>query len=397
MKILYITPRLPFPPTKGDQLRSYNQLKGLKRLGHDIHLISFSNNKTIPYELELLCKNISVVPLNKLEAIKNFLLSLYKRMPLQVSLYLSKEFEQTIHKAIQMNKYDIVHNQLVRTLPYYSVIKDIPNVMDFVDSISLNLNRRIALKKSFLNMLFKYEASKIYEMEKQAASCYDGGIFISDVDKGTIDANNDAVTTIPNGVDINYFTYHPQLTEENTLIFVGNMSYEPNREAVKYFVTKIFPLIESEIDNLTFYIVGRKPTKDLIRLCKKHKNIIITGEVPDIRDYLAKAKLFVCPMQSGAGLQNKVLEAMAAGIPVITTPIVNEPIKAVNHKTILVRDGETDFAKGMIEILSNDSKLEEIRHAAREFIEMNYQWHHLHHQLEKFYVNTINRLSMTRT
>ncbi|MFC0187286.1 glycosyltransferase [Fictibacillus aquaticus] len=387
MRILYITPRVPFPPRKGDQLRSYQQLKGLHKLGHDIHLISFGQG-TVPQELAKICSKVDLVPFSKITALKNTVIGLKNSSPLQVAFYTSENFTRTIDHAIRNNYYDIVHSQLVRTFPYFHSIKELPNVIDFVDCISLNLNRRTAFTRSLLNPVFSFESKRIARLEKAAAVCYDGGIFISKVDKAAVTSDS-TVTTISNGVDLDYFSYQHEFTSENNVVFVGNMSYAPNREGVKHFIQNIYPHIK--ITEFKLYIVGREPTKDIIALSGKYPNIVVTGEVPDIRTYLRRAKLFVCPLQTGAGVQNKVLEAMAAGVPVLTTSIVNDPIGGRDNDTIFVRNSDKDFAASITELLSKPAQLEQTRAAARQFVEQHYRWERLNRQLEQFYRDVIQK------
>ncbi|RXZ01586.1 glycosyltransferase [Fictibacillus sp. S7] len=391
MRILFITPRIPFPPRKGDQLRAYHQLKGLSELGHEIHLISYSDQPVPAKEISSFCSKFFPVNFKKMSAVKNMLVGMAANNPLQVSYYLSEEFRKTIKEAVQTCHYDIVHTQLVRTSPYFNELKALPNVIDFVDSISLNLTRRKAFKKSIINPFLTYEAKAIQRLEKKAVQDFDGSIFISNVDKNNVERRSTTVTSISNGVDLNYFHYQHQLPANRNLIFVGNMSYEPNRHGVHHFIEHIYPLIKQKIADFTFYIVGREPTKELIHLCKDKKDIIVTGEVDDIREYLHQSKLFVCPLKTGAGVQNKVLEAMSAGVPVLTTSIVNDPIGAVNSKSVIVRDNDQAFADAVVNLLADTDKLEELRNNARAFVEENYHWDSLNKKLEQFYLDTISR------
>ncbi|SDN07889.1 sugar transferase, PEP-CTERM/EpsH1 system associated [Fictibacillus solisalsi] len=391
MRILFITPRIPFPPRKGDQLRAFNQLKGLKQLGHDIHLISYSDQPVPVTEISSLCSKFFPVKFNKISAMRSMLAGMTANSPLQVSYYLSEEFRKTIKEAVQTCHYDILHTQLVRTSPYFDELKELPNVIDFVDSISLNLTRRKAFKKSIINPFLTYEAKAIQRMEKKAVQEFDGSIFISHVDKNNVERSSPKVISISNGVDLDYFHYQHQLPANRNLIFVGNMSYEPNRHGVHYFIEHIYPLIKQKITDFTFYVVGREPTKELIQLCKDKKDIIVTGEVDDIREYLHQSRLFICPLKTGAGVQNKVLEAMSAGVPVLTTSIVNDPIGAVDSRSAVVRDSDQDFADAVVNLLSDTEKLEEIRINARAFVEENYHWDSLNKKLEQFYLDTISR------
>lgn len=391
MRILFITPRIPFPPRKGDQLRAFHQLKGLKKLGHEIHLISYGDQPDPAPEISALCSKVFLVDFKKLTAVKNMVAGMAKSSPLQVSYYVSEEFRKTIKEVVQHFEYDIVHTQLVRTSPYYGELKSLPNVIDFVDSISLNLNRRKDFKRSLINPFLAYEAKAVSQMEKKAVQEFDGSIFISNVDKNNVEGRSEAVTSISNGVDLDYFHYQYQLPTERNLIFVGNMSYEPNRHGVKHFIEKIYPLIKQKISDFTFYIVGREPTKELIQLCKDKKDIVVTGEVDDIRDYLHDARLFVCPLKTGAGVQNKVLEAMSAGVPVLTTSIVNDPIGAVEGESVVVRNSDQEFADAVVDLLSDTDTLEDMRSNARSFVEKNYDWDTLHLKLQEFYYDTIAR------
>ncbi len=389
MHILFIAPRIPFPPRKGDQLRAYHQLKGLKKLGHDLHLICYSDEEEVPEELKNLCSRIMTVKFKKSAAIMKIAAGMMTNTPVQVSYYESNAFRQAIKEAVSTHPYDVVHTQLVRTYPYFEELKELPNVLDFVDSISLNLSRRIAFKKSITNPLIKHEARTIHLMERQAMECFDGSIFISNVDRNYVGDEAQHVATISNGVDLHYFSYQKKLSEQNNLIFVGNMSYEPNRQGVKYFIENIYPHIMRKTKDFTFYVVGRDPTPDLIQLCRDKPNITVTGEVDDIRDYLAKAKLFVCPLKTGAGVQNKVLEAMSAGIPVLTTSIVNDPIGAVESESVVVRNQDQEFADAAVDLLSDQNKLEDLRQSARSFVEENYEWDRLNQKLEQFYRETM--------
>jgi len=172
-------------------------------------------------------------------------------------------------------------------------------------------------------------------------------------------------------VDFNYFEYHSAKGRDLSLIFSGQMDYLPNIDAVIYFYSKILPFIRKQVPNVSFYIVGRKPTATVRRICKK---AIVTGYVKDIRNYLAKAAVCVVSIRISHGVQNKILEAMASGLPVVVTSEALEGIDAIPGKEIMVGNTPEEFALVVTELLQNVQKRELISKNAQEYVKRYHNW-----------------------
>jgi len=389
MRILFVTPRFPYPPLKGDQVRSYNQIKILSQR-HSITLLSFIENSTelnyVPL-LERFCSHIETVELRPLRSYLNVLLGIFSPLPLQTSYYHSSEMRKRIRAVTENNNFDIVHVQLIRMAPYLTHFDKLPMVMDFIDALSLNMERRYKHDKGVLKLGAYIEWQRIKNYEREVCKQYDQVIVVSPVDKAAIESL-EIINVNPLGVDTKAFPFAPGRREPYSIIFTGNMGYFPNIEATHYFVREIFPLIRLRIPEAKLYIVGANPPRD-IRKLSADKNIIVTGFVDDIQEYLARTTVAVCPIRAGSGMQFKILEAMATGIPVVATEYVLGAIQATPGENIILANEPAEFAYQVVELLKNPSLRQRLAMKARQLIEEKYTWEISVRQLERIYETAI--------
>jgi glycosyltransferase involved in cell wall biosynthesis len=183
--------------------------------------------------------------------------------------------------------------------------------------------------------------------------------------------NTPHITVLPNGVDQQHFSTH-NTTTDGSIIFTGVMNYFPNSDAVVHFHRRIFPLIKRDVSDAQFIVAGMHPTAQIRKLADRHT--IVTGFVPDIRAYLSKAAVCVVPLRIAMGVQNKILEAMAMGVPVVATSIANQGINAAHEQEILVADDPQSFAAATTRLLTDQCLRETIRENAKQFIDRNFRW-----------------------
>lgn len=383
MRILFITPRFPYPPVKGDRVRPYNFIKELSRR-HTIDLCSFYETKNelgVIDEMKRYCNKIEVISLHPWQSYANLLKSVINLKPLQVNYYHSLAMVKKIEEMISSSPYDIIHVVLQRMMEH---VKEIPAdkiVLDQIDALSLNMQRRAfaennPIKKAVFYM--EYANMKRYERgQKKYAAC----IITSEKDKQAL--GDDSIQVIPNGVDIDYFT-PAQNNKDIDLIFTGNMGYFPNVDSVLYLCNKILPKILLRYPSLKLYIVGTNPAREVQKLAD-NKNIFVTGFVDDIRQYLNRTKVFVAPLRSGSGIQNKILEAMACGLPVVTTSYGNAAIKAKPDQQLVIMDEPNQFADKVIDILNNESLRKTLGANARAYMEQEFSWLSQTNKLEQIY------------
>lgn len=391
MKILFVTARFPYPPIKGDKIISYQRLKYFSRK-HEITLLSLADTNVLPKHLAAVkryCKQIHIIPLCRAESIAHILLGCLSDTPLQVLFYKSQRFKLKLENLLKENKYDLVHTFMLRMAPYIASHKEFPKIIELIDSMELNMRKRVSLEKNFKRWLFGEEARRLSFYEKSTVEKFDYAIVVSEIDKKVIKADNIVVS--PNGVDSE--TFYPMTSskkEEHLIIFTGNMGYFPNEQAVLYFVNYIFPLIQNKHPNAKFWVVGCNPPRRIKKLEKVSNAIRVLGYVDSVADYINKATVSVCPMNSGSGMQNKILEALACGVPVVATSLAKGDIKLNENDGIFVSDTATSFADTVIDIMANTNLQNTIEKKAPQIIQKRYSWERSNFIVENIYSKLAN-------
>lgn len=372
LKILFITPRPPFPPIKGDRVRPYNFIRELAK-NHSIDLCAFCESQDEIRgldEMKKYCRQVESVLLGPWQSKFNVLRSIYNFQPFQVNYYRSRQMKQKIRQMRAKTSYDIVHLVLDRMLPYASNIEKEKIVLDHIDALSLNMKRRALTEKNpFKKGAFYLEYFNMARYERKGARAYASSIVTSRVDKEALE--DEHIEIIPNGVDTDCFK-PMEAAKDLPLIFTGNMNYFPNVDAVVYFCSAILPKIISVFPALKLYIVGTSPSSQVKALA--NNNIIVTGAVSDIGEYLNRAQIFVAPLRCGSGIQNKILEAMACGLPVVTTSYGNAGINAKDNVHAAIRDTPDEFARTVIELLNNQPQRMALGSEARKLMENEFSW-----------------------
>ncbi len=373
MKILVVLPRFPYPLEKGDKLRAYHQIVELSRR-HEIHLFAVSHDKVTPEQraaLEPYCKTISVVTPTRFTAWFNTARNYFRSKSLQMGYWDSARARCTVKDLAKKIQPDVVYNQMVRTVP---LVARLPyrKVMDFQDALSMNTERRMEHSQGLWRSILHYEFKMLRSTEYNAFKIFDALTIISEADADAIPhKRNGDIHIVRNGVDFDYFA--PQsLSKDNDIVFCGNMQYAPNIDAARYLVNDIMPLVWEKRPEACLVLAGATPTSAVRRLAGPH--VEVTGSVPDIRPYYAHSRLFIAPMRLGSGLQNKLLEAMAMGVPCVTTPIANEALGATPGTHILVGNSPQELASHILSLLADPAQAQSLSAAALDFVHQNYSW-----------------------
>ncbi|MEP6775181.1 MAG: glycosyltransferase [Chloroflexota bacterium] len=377
MRILFLTPRFPYPPLKGDTLRSYHQIRALSEQGHSITLLSLGtpSNPSDKEEMGRWCARLLSVPLSQNRARLNMGLGLFSTMPLQVSHYKSTAFRQLLEETLAQDSFDAIHVALIRMLPYVWKLdaSRIPVVVDLIDSLTLNLEDRRRTLKGPLRLAFELEYRRVRSYERKVVQHFTTLAVSSPADKEALGGESN-ISVVPNGVDLDRFPFRAGADRDTeTLIFTGNMGYGPNEDAVVWFVDEVWPLLKQERPNLSFLVAGTNPSERVQALANK-AGVQVLGGVPDVGEYLERATVAVAPMRSGSGIQNKVLEAMSAGAPMVATSIANRGVGAVQDRDLLVADMPYQFAQAVASLLDNPQKRTELAEAGRAYVEQHFQW-----------------------
>ncbi len=398
MKILFLTSRLPYPPFQGDKLRIFNQIKQLSKNGHDITLISFFASKDevqhVP-KLREYCSEVEVIYHPTWKSVLNCFYNIFSYTPFQVAYYSSAKFKSQINNQLKSKHFDIIHVHLLRMAQYVKNYSGgIPRILDLTDAGSLYFERFLNVNKRILyKFLLRIELARLKKYEKYL-EVFEKCLVCSSVDREFLlqHATKAKIDVLYNGIDLKYFNKNNNEIKPSpfSIIFTGNMSYFPNADGIFYFVKDIFPLIEQKLPNVNLYIVGKNPPQKVCKLAQN--NIIITGFVPDIRDYYIRSRVAIAPIRFGAGTLNKILEPIALGVPVVATSIGVEGLLLKDGTDLLVADSANDFANAVIAILMDDVLHRRLSENAMNIVRSLYDSQMIATQLEFYYKEVIANL-----
>jgi glycosyltransferase involved in cell wall biosynthesis len=353
MRILYITPYVP----SLIRVRPYNLIKYLSRREHLVTVLSLRSTEQEERDAEELrscCHRVETVRLTRQQSFWNCLKALPTMTPLQAAYCHSPAMQSLIRKVLEEERFDIVHVEHLRGAHFGTAVAGVPKVYDSVDCISLLFERALHAAPSLASRLMAWlDLGRTRRYESRLIGQYDKVLVTSSQDKEALleldgrsqEQNREKITVLPNGVDLEYFAFANGDREPETLVFSGKMSYHANAAAVSYLVQEVMPRIWARHPGVKLEIVGKNPPQ-AIRALAKDERVHVTGFVPDLRPYLARATVSVSPMQYGVGIQNKVLEAMAMGTPVVTTPQTRTAILAREGEHLLIGEIGTSWLPG---------------------------------------------------
>ena len=369
--LVVVLPRFPYPLEKGDKLRAYYQIIGLSDV-YNVVLFAINDSEVSQSSLEKLsnyCIRIEVFKRSRLTIAFNLFLCLFSQRPFQVGFFYSKRNARRMHALLKEIKPNHIYCQLIRAAEYIKDYHDCPKTIDYMDALSKGMERRIHHAPWYAKRLFRNESIRLKNYEVRIFDYFEHATIISSQDQAFIfHPKRKNILCIPNGISPSFFE-RPQIEMDKDIVFIGNLSYAPNIEAVEYISSKIL----STSKQLSCLIAGATPTSLVEKICKEHK-IELLGWVDDIREAYCRGRIFVAPMMIGTGMQNKLLEAMALGIPCVTTKLAGDPIGAKDREAICIAHSADEFVSIIQELLTNKTLYEKIALKGQEFVRENYSW-----------------------
>src|SRR5215471_7362334 len=388
MNILYICHRLPYPPNKGEKIRAFYQLRYLATR-HTIHLACLVDEaEDLQYvgALQQYCASIDMVYRPKIAVKLLALRALCTNQPLSVASFYSSALASKVSQRLAVERIDRIVVFSSAMTVYVQHVSGIPKVMDFVDADSEKWRLFADHHPWALSWVYRLEARRLARHEADIARVFDHAIFVTDRDAHILQERvpDRPISVIPNGVDLEYFTPPPNrgtATEPPALVFTGMMDYFPNVDAVNYFCHEIFPLVRKVVPAVQFYIVGRNPTQQ-VRQLSRQPNVIVTGAVPDVRPYLVQARVAVAPLRIARGVQNKILEAMAMGLPVVGTPAALQGTWATPADGVRMAESPYAFTHELVTLLKEHAWQRQCALQARRYVQEHHQWDEHNARLE---------------
>jgi len=384
MRILWLNNELLYPLNSGGQIRTFNLIKELSKK-NEIAYFCYSNlpeEEEALRQMEKLCQPVVTLPLywpNKFTFGFYFALfrNLFFRLPYAVSKYYSSRMKRELQCYLRKNKFDLMICDFLSMSPNVTANYNCPAILFEHNIEHIIWQRRFKNTPNiFKKAYFFLQWIKMYRYEMKKCKGFAHVIVVSEKDKELLTkcGNMKHVSVVQTGVDINYFA--PISTEivPHSLVFTGAMDWMPNEDAIKYFVTEIFPLIRKKVQDVTLYIVGRNPTEDIIRLEKNDTAIKVTGTVDDIRPYIARGSIYIVPLRIGGGTRLKIFEAMAMGKAIVSTAVGAEGLPVAPGENIIIADNPPQFSQGIIELFKDDSLRQRLGKKARTLVEKRYSW-----------------------
>lgn len=398
MKILMLTPYLPFPPSSGGQIRSYNLIKYLSRK-HDITLYSLikdeSEKKHIK-QLKKYCKKVMVFKRSKNPfTLKNILRTGFGTYPFLVIRNLVNEEKSALVNELEKNDYDLIHAETFYAMPHIPET-NVPVLLVDQTIEYLVYKHYVTNQAPFIaRPLFSIDVAKLKHWEKTYWEKADKVVAVSESDKSEMLKLSPRldVGIVPNGVNLDFFKVRKSWkSKEPRILFVANFKWLQNAEAAEILINKIFPLIKNEVNSAKLWIVGQHIPENL--LLQKSKDVVIDKldekDEKGIKDAYYKASVFLSPLRGPGGTRLKHFAAMASKLPLITTKVGAEGLGARDGKEIIVSDSHEKLAKKTIEILSSPDKARKLSEAARKLVEEKYSWEIMAEKLDKIYKGVAN-------
>jgi sugar transferase (PEP-CTERM/EpsH1 system associated) len=386
LRILFVTPYVP----SSVRVRPYAFIRELAARGHHVTLACLVQPA---HEIQYLpqvapyCEAIHPFYLEKRQSYLNTLLSLPTRVPLSVAYCRSAQFESLVARLVQHGEFDLLHTEFVRAAPVTARLNGHPKVYDAVDSLALAYRRSLSAahvspKQRMISLL---EWAKLRRYEPHVMDFFDRVVVSSPADRTALECGGeDGVAVIPNGVDFDFFRPPESPRDPETLIFLGKMSYYVNISSVLWFYRQILPLIRKQRPKAKLLIVGREPAPKIGALAADPA-VTISGTVEDVRPYLGSATVSICPMVSGSGIQNKMLEAMAMGAPVVATSLACQALQVKPGRDVLVTDTAEGFSAAVLKLLDDPVLRDRLAECGRRYVEQFHHWSLIGEKLETVY------------
>jgi sugar transferase (PEP-CTERM/EpsH1 system associated) len=388
MKILFLAHRIPYPPDKGEKIRAFHELKFLGAR-HTVDLYCFADTEAEASQQKALrsyCRRIYVEARSRSRIVAGAARSFLRGEPLSCGCFFSQKFQSEVQGTLATETYDVIFvycSSMAQYVPWPSAT---PLVLDFVDIDSAKWSQYAKRSRPPLSWVYEREAKTLAAYEEKWARVSSSTMVTTRQEAALLRGEGiSPVEVVSNGVEIPA-TRLDRLPEEIQALqpyalFVGTMDYLPNIDAVEYFAEAMLPRIRKRHPELNFVIAGRSPTGRVRKLGRK-PGVVVTGTVPDVEVYLAGCTAVVAPFRIAQGIQNKVLEALAAGKPIVSTPGPAAAIDARHGETLLVADNAADFADAVVALLEDPALCCRFRNGA-DFVRKNFSWHENLDHLER--------------
>jgi glycosyltransferase involved in cell wall biosynthesis len=398
MKVLWLSQNLPYPPKTGVLQRNYNLIREASAFA-EVHLVAIVKQDILPTfdeqvaarELAKFCATVTSVYLPIEQSRARFLWLVVKNLftttPFTAKWAVTPALRQAIVQAVSRGPYDVVFFDTISLAPYRDLVNGSPTALNHHNIESHLLERRVAYEQSALRRFyFALESRKLRRYEAAVAGDFDTNLVVSRLDGERLQEICPRVTTavLANGVDVEYFRRQSPTTtvERGHLIMVSGMNWFPNRDAVLLMAESIWPELTKVMPDARLTIVGASPPHAILNLAARDRRVTVTGFVDDVRPYMERAQVYLCPMRDGGGTRLKILDALAMGVPIVATQMALEGIDVVAESDVLVADAPGEFVNQVVRLVGDRTLWDRLHSNGRAFVERHFAWPVIRQEME---------------
>lgn len=384
--VLVLSPRYPWPLVGGDRVKLYHLLKHLAKSNRVILVAGAHGQRPQPELLEPLTKlgiEVHTFTIRPIRAGLSALRTLWTDLPLEVAFYTHKGFQAIVDSILTREHVDVAMSFFMRTAEYLKSYPVVPRVLIAEDCRVMYQQRSSASTSNPLQRAVRrWEQNKLRNYEPKVVEKFDVTTLVTTADIEAMRRQNPRAkyALLTNGVDLQHFTYNDDQLHRSGLLFCGKMDVLANHTMALHVMQDIYPIVVRSFDHCTLDIVGANPAPAIRK--SAGNGITVHGAVPSVLPYLHKAAVFVHPHQGASGIQNKVLEAMAAGCPVVTTPSGVQGINVQHGVHCLIASTDAEMAVHIVQLLSDGDLRTRLAKSARKVIEQDHTWEVVGHQLD---------------
>ena len=378
MRILYVCHRFPFPPRRGGKIRPFNMVRHLSASGHEVTVASLARSAEEAEEgrgIAAYCSRYEVAVVQDWVQAARMVARLPTPVPSSMGYFYSAELARRLRRLVSRERFDLVFVHCSSAAQYVAHLRGVPKILDFGDMDSQKWLEYARYKPFPLSLGYRLEGLKLEREERRLARLFDVCTATTRAEWETLQRSGAAAASdwFPNGVDSDYFKPAGEAYDPDAIVFVGRMDYYPNQECMLEFCARVLPLIRARRPSATLRIVGADPSPEVWKLGEL-PGVTVTGSVPDVRPYVRHAAVMVAPLNIARGTQNKILEGMAMGVPVVTTPAAAGGVDALPEEHLLVARKPEEQASAVLRILESEEERRRLGAAGRGRMLSHHAW-----------------------
>lgn len=386
MRIFFVCQRVPFPPDRGDKITTFNEIRHLSA-AHEVHIFCLGDGMgdlDNIHGLHNYARSVTAVPVTGLKSRLRALKALLTGEPLSVAALCEVRLHDAIRRKFDELAPDLIMVYSCNVAQYAEHFTHVPRIMQFAELDSSRWGQYAERSRIPLRWIYAIEQKRFFAYERQIAHSFSHALVCTAIEKRAFERliPGVPVSLVGNGVDLEYFRPVGKPKRPASIVFTGVMDYLPNVDAVSWFCDQVFPVVLEQVPAANFVICGSRPSPAVRRLARQ-RGVTVTGRVPDTRPHLEEADVFVAPLRMARGVQNKVLEALAMGLPCVTSTAAWSGTVIPQGEGILATDDPKEFADHVLRLLRENDFRAAMARKARAAAEANYRWDRPMAQLDR--------------